>query len=168
MGPLLLSEDKTLVFSLKWEPNCKDPGCTWARDFLFYFYFYLNEPGRALEHGSKSIVMKGRGISCASISSSVVNYGRVSLSLVLWEASVSGWQPKIAPSAGTLAQFTALRTQPGAAPPQGTVGWFPTEETRLWKHWNPTSAVPKETTRPYLPPVRTHIIIIAASKHQTG
>lgn len=63
MGPLLHSEDKI---------GSKERDCC-----------NLNKPGRALEHGSKSIVMKGRGISCASSSSSVVNYGCVSLSLVL-------------------------------------------------------------------------------------
>lgn len=43
----------------------------------------LNKTGRALDYTNKSIVMKGWGISCASSSSSVVNYGCVSLSLVL-------------------------------------------------------------------------------------
>lgn len=94
MGPLLHSEDKTLDFSLKVRAKLQRSRLLMST-FYFPFYYYfrvesistdccnLNIPGRALEHGSKSIVMKGRGISCASSSSSVVNYGRVSLSLVL-------------------------------------------------------------------------------------
>lgn len=101
------------------------------------FVTAFNKRGRALGWSSNSIVMKGWGISCASSSSSSSSVG-VFLSLVLSEASASGWWPEIAPSAGTLAQFTTLRSQPGAGSRRGA---------RLGKQPNPTSGRGARTCR---------------------
>lgn len=112
----------------------------WNFGFVTKARAALNKTGRALGCSNNSIVMKGWGISCASSSSSSSSVG-VFLSLVLSEASASGWWPKIAPSAGTLAQFTTLGIQPGAGRRRAPSAGFP-----------PRSQTVK--TRPYLPHVR--------------
>lgn len=124
----------------------------------------LNKTGSALEYGNKSIVMKGWEISCASSPSSVVNYGRVSRSLCCFERpSASGWWPRIAPSAGTLAQFTTLRIQPGGSPATGhrrLVSHRGQQSVKTLESHQPRSK--KETAGLYLPRVRNHSSLIAA------
>lgn len=78
MGPLLHSEDKTLDCSLSGSQTAKVPAAPELETFYFTIILEfkasaqkngskerdccnLNKPGRALEHGSKGIVMKGRG-----------------------------------------------------------------------------------------------------------
>lgn len=76
------------------------------------------------------------GISCASTSSSVVNCGCVSPSLVLWEASVVWLVAKNSPLSWHTGPIYGPSHSAEGSPAQGALGSFPTQNTKLWQHWN--------------------------------
>lgn len=89
----------------------------------------------------------------------------VYLSLMLWEASAVWLVAKNSPLSWHTGPIYDPSHSAEGSPARGSVGSFPTDNTKPWKHRNPTSSVTKESTRTYLLNVTGGKKIITGCKH---